>query len=54
MHENRTTIPTPPPTEPAELDDGAAALLAELGLLVLCRRDRMALRLLMVQAGLAA
>lgn len=54
MRDDRTTIPTPPPTEPAEPDDGATALLAELGLLWLCQRDPMRLRMLMIEAGLEA
>jgi hypothetical protein len=46
------TTPTPPPTEPAESSDPGDALLAELGLLTLMRTDAMALRLLLVEAGL--
>jgi len=47
-----TTTPTPPPTEPAEDSPPGDALLAELGLLTLMRTDAMALRLLLVEAGL--
>jgi hypothetical protein len=46
---DRDTIPTPPPTEPADPGD---ALLAELELLQLWRTDAGRLGLLMIEAGL--
>ena len=48
------TVPTAPPTEPAELDARADATLLWIDLDNLARRDRAALELLLVQTGLAA